>query len=372
MRVLVVHNRYRLSGGEERAVELQRDAFDRAGIEHAALLRDSGDIGRLRAGASMLRGGYRESEVADAARSLGADVVHVHNMQPLFGPRALGAARGTGARVVLQLHNFRLFCSIAVAFRDGAPCFRCRRGLTLPGLALNCRGSLAESAVYAASLSQQLGTVLRTVDRFVTLSGYAAGQLVRLGVPEDRLSVVPNYLPDALFAERSQADRGAYALVASRLSQEKGIETAIEAARLANVPLKIAGDGPLRARLAGADLLGRVSSGQVRELLDGAAMALVPSLGGDVMPYAALEAMARGVPVVASRSGSLPEIVGADRCVPRARPAAMARAMSVLWDDAGRRRRQGDELLGRARELFDERRYVAELRRIYDELRSAA
>jgi glycosyltransferase involved in cell wall biosynthesis len=373
MRVLVVHNRYRLRGGEERAVELQLEALERAGIEHASLTRDSSDAGAGRAARAMLRGGDDPGEVADAVRSLGADVVHVHNMNPLFGPRALAAARAEGARVVLHLHNYRLFCSIATCFRDGEPCFRCRGRLTLPGLVLNCRGSLPESAVYAAALSLHQPAVMDAVDRFVTPSGYAAGQLALLGLPRERVSVLANYLPDSAFSAGSAAGAGAYAVCVGRLSAEKGFADAVEAAALSGVPLKIAGDGPLEGELraltaatsAPVELLGRLDEVEVRRLLGGAAMALVPSVGGDVMPFSALEAMAAGVPVVAARSGSLPELVGEERCVPRRDPRALADAMAALWADPGRRAADGEALIARARERFGERRYVERLLDVY-------
>src|SRR5687767_12207754 len=153
MRVLVVHNRYRVEGGEERAVELQLAALERAGIPHTLLERSSSGASRLRAARALLRGGIDEHEVAAAAGALRADVVHVHNMQPLFGPRSLAAAHTAGARVLMSLHNLRLFCAIGVAARDGGPCFRCHHRLTLPGLVLNCRESLPEAAVYAAALA---------------------------------------------------------------------------------------------------------------------------------------------------------------------------------------------------------------------------
>ncbi|GAC1316740.1 MAG: glycosyltransferase [Thermoleophilaceae bacterium] len=373
MNVLVMHNRYRLAGGEERAVELQLAALERAGIAHSALVRDSAELGRLRAAGAMLCGGEAEREVTRAVRESGATVVHVHNLHPRFGPRALLAARAAGARVVMHLHNFRLFCAIAVCFRDGEPCFRCRGRLTLPGLALNCRGSLAESSVYAAALSMHQPKVLAAVDRFATLSSYAAGQLIRLGVPAERLSVVPNYVPAADIAERSRAGDGAYALVASRLAPEKGIETAVEASALSGVPLKVAGTGPLErelrqhagARGAPVEFLGEVGRARVAALLDSAAMALVPSLGGDVMPFAALEAMAAGVPVIASRSGSLPELVGEGGCVPRADPQAMAERMRTLWDDRERRSADGGQLIERVRVRFAEQRYIADLLSLY-------
>lgn len=369
MRVLVLHNRYRMRGGEERAVELQLAAMERAGIEHRALLRDSSDAGAARAARAMLRGGEDPDQVGQAVRDFRADIVHVHNMNPLFGPLALQAARDAGARVILHLHNFRLFCSIATCFRDGAPCFRCRGRFTLPAVALNCRGSLPESAVYATALAAHQPAVFDAVDRFVTPSEYARGQLARLGLPAERVTVLPNYV--SRFADRSRAGEGEYAVAFGRLSAEKGFDVAIEAARLSGVPLKIAGDGPLAdelaARAAGApvELLGRLDEPGLTALLEGASMALVPSLGGDVLPFAALEAMAAGLPVIASRSGSLPEIVGADRTVPRADPPAVAHAMTALHADPTRRHAEGDASLARASELFGEPRYIDRLLGMY-------
>ncbi|MEA2432135.1 MAG: hypothetical protein QOI19_2608 [Thermoleophilaceae bacterium] len=360
MRVLVVHNRYRLAGGEERAVELQLQALDRAGVEHEVLIRDSASAGRVRAARALLRGG----EGLDVPA--GFDVVHVHNMHPLFGPRALTAARDAGARVILHLHNFRLFCSIATCFRDGEPCFRCRGRFTAPGVVLNCRGSLPESAVYATALSLHQPAVFEAVDRFVTPSHYARGQLVRLGLPPDRVSVLPNYVPST--AERSQAADGTYAVAFGRLSEEKGFHVAAEAAALSGVPLKIAGDGPLDRQLRahpGAELVGRLDAHALGDLLRGAAMAIVPSLGGDVMPFAALEAMAAGLPIIASRSGSLPEVVGEERCVPRGDAHALAAAMSALWTDPDRRRADGDAVIARAKDRFGERPYVDDLLALY-------
>ena len=367
-RVLVVHNRYRVRGGEERAVELQLEALRLARVEHRALFRESGSTGSAKAATAMLRGGDDPDRVAAAARELGATVVHVHNMQPLFGPRSLRAARDAGARVVLHLHNFRLFCAIGVAFRLGEPCFRCHHGRTLPGFVLNCRRSLPEAAVYATALSRQLPQVLGAVDQFVAPSRYSVGQLARLGVPGERLESLPHYLPDDEIAAESRADEGSFALYAGRLSSEKGVETAIEAARLAGVPLKVAGDGPLREELAGqAELLGRVA---IEPLLREAAVLLVPSRADESFGLSALEAMGAGVPVIATRAGALPELLGAKRCVPRDDPEAMAERLRELWAEPARRKAEGDELIARVRERYSRERYTGALLELYARLGS--
>ena len=182
-RVLVLHNRYRTVGGEERSVALQLRAMGDAGIEHRLFERRSHEAGRGRAAAALLRGGERPQEVGVAVRELGADVAHAHNTLPLIGPRGLIAARAAGARVVLHLHNVRLFCSTGFGERDGGPCYRCHDRLTLPGLVLNCRRSLPEAVTYAAALSLHQPAVVAAVDRFVTPSRWAAGQVIKLGLP---------------------------------------------------------------------------------------------------------------------------------------------------------------------------------------------
>jgi glycosyltransferase involved in cell wall biosynthesis len=375
-RVLVVHNRYRFEGGEERSVELQLRALGRAGIEHRLFERRSAEVGRSRAAFALLRGGVAEGELREAVAELGADVLHVHNMQPLIGVRGLAAARAAGARVVLHLHNLRLFCAIGVASRDGGPCFRCRGRLTLPGLVLNCRGSLPESAVYAAGLALQQPLVLDAVDRFVAPSRWAAGQLALHGLPAERLEVLPHYLPAERFADRSAAAAGRYALVAARLSVEKGIDTAIEAAAAAGVPLRIAGEGPEAARLAGlarrlaapVEFVGRVDGEGMAQLLAGAAALLMPSRYHEFAPYAAIEAMAAGVPVVAARLGGLPELIELQRCVPAHDAPDLARRLRALWDDPELRRREGDALLSRARRDHSEEDYTSGLLRLYERI----
>jgi glycosyltransferase involved in cell wall biosynthesis len=375
MRVLVVHNRYRLEGGEERAVELQLAALRRAGIPHALLEHSSGEVSRSAAARALLRGGRDEDDVYAAARELGADVVHVHNMLPLFGPRSLAAARDAGARVVLQLHNLRLFCAIGVAARDGGPCFRCHHRFTLPGLALNCRGSLPEAAVYAAALARHQPAVLRTVDSFVVPSRYAAAQVAELGLPADRVRLVSHYLPESAFAHHSRADEGLHALVAARLSPEKGIDTAIEASAQAAVPLRIAGEGPERAELealaerlgAPVKFLGRLDREALGRELAAAAMLLLPSRYHEFAGYAALEAMAAGVPVVVSALGAPPELAGEERSVPPNDPEALAVRMAELWDSPDLRGREGDALLARANDGHGERAYLRSLLSVYAE-----
>jgi glycosyltransferase involved in cell wall biosynthesis len=330
-------------------------------------------VGRARAAAALLRGGEKSDEVARAIDDLGANVLHAHNTLPLIGPAGLEAAREAGAAVVMHLHNARLFCAIGVASRDGGPCFRCHGRLTVPGLVLNCRGSLPEAAVYAAALSLHQPRVLGAVDRFVAPSRYAAEQLALLGLPRERIEVLPHYLPQEAFAEGSAAEAGRYALAVGRLSPEKGLDVAIAAAAAAEVPLRIAGEGPVLGELSAlasrlgspVELLGRLDRSELQEQVREAAMLVMPSRYHEFSPYAALEAMASGLPVLASRLGGLPELIGEERCLPPNDEAALAARMRELWEAPERRRAEGEALLARARGGHSRERFVSDLLDLY-------
>jgi len=370
--ILILHNRYRAAGGEERAVADLAALLARRGHAVEVIERSSQNLNPARAAAGLLAGGLDPGEVAEVVRRRRARVVHAHNLHPLFGWRSLAAAREAGARTLLHLHNYRLFCAIGIAYRDGAPCFRCRREHTGPGLRLRCRGSIPEAAVYAAALRRQQPRLLEHVDQFVAVSDALAAHLRDLGLPSSLTATLPNFMPHDEFAADSNAGAGEFALAAGRLSEEKGFDTAIAAARDAGVPLVIAGAGPdeprLRSLAAGADVrfAGRLEPAELARTRQRAAVVLAPSRWEEPCPYSVLEALAAGVPVLASNRGGLPEIVGGENTLAADDPAAWSRALAELWRDPALRERRGTEAIARTRERFGEDGYYDRLMRLYD------
>lgn len=363
--IILLHNRYRMPGGEERAVaDLAWLIRTELGEEAEILERDSALLGRNRAALGLLSGGLAPDDVAAAVRRTGARVVHAHNVQPSLGWRALAAARGAGARVVLHLHNYRLVCAVGTCFTRGEDCIRCHGRNTLPGVGLNCRGgSRAESAAYGAGLALWQRRLAGNADAFVVPSAFALRRLEQLGAPiGERARVIPSV--QRTFAERSRAADGTYALYAGRLTAEKGVADAIAACRVAEVPLVVAGDGPdagaLRAA-AGARFTGHVDATELAELRAGAALALVPSRYEEILPLAALEAMAAGLPVVASRAGGLGEIVPEAGLHPPGDVVAMADRIGDLWRDPA----AGEKALAVARERTAPEIVGAALRAVY-------
>jgi glycosyltransferase involved in cell wall biosynthesis len=292
----------------------------------------------------------------------GARVVHAHNLNPQFGWRALAAARGEGARVVLHLHQYRLVCATGVCFTEGEECTRCHGRNTLPGVIHNCRGSRGEALAYGAALALWQRRMAEQADAAIVPSKFARERLRELGAPLDfeRVHVLP---PPVRVSDSVSPATGTYALVVSRLSPEKGVDVAIDACRIAKVPLVVAGDGPERDALRahareeghsqrtrashakpehphtapGADkvrFVGRVDDAELDRLRQGAALAIAPSRSAETFGMAVAEAMAAGLPVVASRIGALPELMDEAGLVEPGDATSLAEAIGRLWGNA--------------------------------------
>jgi glycosyltransferase involved in cell wall biosynthesis len=361
--ILFLHNRYRRSGGEERAVDdLLWLVREHLGEDAELLERDSAVLGRGRSAAGLLAGGLRPDEVAHAVRRTGARVVHAHNLNPAFGWRALAAARDAGARVVAHLHQYRLVCAVGICFTGGRECTRCHGRNTLPGVLHGCRGAAAESLVYAAALALWQRRLAGLIDVAIVPSEFARTRLRELGAPLPPTHVLPH--PVRSFATRSRADAGSYALFTARLEPEKGLDTAIEACRLAGVPLVVAGDGSQRARFEGSanvTFAGHLPEAELTALREGAAIALMPSRTAETFGLAAAQAMAAGLPVAASDIGALPELIPRDWLSPPGDAQGLARTIGRLTGDPS----AGENALATVRELLDPGRLAATLAAIY-------
>ena len=187
------------------------------------------------------------------------------------------------------------------------------------------------------------------MDHFVAPSAFAARRLADQALGDEPIAVLHNFLADEDFAATAPAGRGSHALFAGRLVEEKGADTAILASAASGVPLAIAGSGPDQERLerlaadhdAPVKFLRRVPPEQMGVVRSQAAFLLAPSRWDEPCPYAVIEAMAAGLPVLASERGGLPEMVGEESVLPDRDVDGWAAAMRALWDDDAERTRRG-------------------------------
>jgi glycosyltransferase involved in cell wall biosynthesis len=329
MKVLVVHNRYRSvqPSGENAVVDEETGLLLEQGCRVERLEVESDEIEKwpfyrkalLPAGVVWSRRGARLVE--QAIRSARPDVVHFHNTFPVLSPAALHAAKRTGVPVVMTLHNFRPLCAAGTFLRGNDVCEDCLHS-RIPAAAVRhaCyRNSRAASVPVAAMIAvhRQLGTWVDSVDRIIVPSHFARSKYVGAGWPAEKLVVKYNTATDP---SRARTGAGTGFVAISRLSREKGLDTLVDAWRLAfpdgEETLTIVGSGEedeaLRSRASGSvgiSFAGGLPREEAMAILASARALVIPSRWYEVFPRIVVEAYSLSVPVVASRIGSLSEVV---------------------------------------------------------------
>jgi len=326
VKILLVHNFYRQHGGESEVFEAERRMLLAAGHSVISYTRDSREIAgfgpwkRTALAPNAIWSRKSRREIGALIASEAPEVAHFTNTFPLISPSAYYACRSARVPVVQSIHNYRLICPAATLWRDGSICEECVDHSLLRSVRHACyRKSRPASAVLATALAvhRRCGSYAQLVDRYIALTEFARERLIAGGLPGERICVKPNFVePDP----GPRAGSGRHALFAGRLTEEKGLHTLLDAWRRLGpeLPLRVAGDGPLREalarrieseRIAGVTLLGSLPRDALLEELRGARVLVFPSEWYEGMPMAIVEAFACGVPCVAARLGGMREMI---------------------------------------------------------------
>ncbi len=276
-------------------------------------------MGKIEVARKTVWNGQTAADVAKAARAISADVVHFHNTFPLISPAAYSAVKREGAAVVQTLHNYRLMCPGATFYRDGHVCEDCMsRSVAWPAIKHGCyRENRKATAAVTAMLTIHgiRGTYRHDVDAYIALTQFSRGKFIEAGFPEDRVFTKPNFVSPDPAAGNGE---GGYAVFVGRLTQEKGLRTLLKAWETFGnrLPIKILGDGPLRnevesaaAKLPGIQYVGRRPINEIYDALGAARILVFPSVWYEGLPRTIVESYAKGTPVVASRLGSMIELI---------------------------------------------------------------
>lgn len=326
MNILSIHNTYQIRGGEDESREAEEGLMREYGHSVDCYEESNDRLKQTPAINVALRTVWSHESYREVKRRLSEkpyNVVHVQNFFPLISPSIYYAAKEMGVPVVQTLRNYRLLCPNALFFRDGGVCEECLgKFIPYPGVLHGCyRESRAASAATAAMLTvhRTLKTWTQQVDRYIALTHFARNKLIEGGLPADKITVKPNFVhPDPGIGQGT----GGYALYVGRLSVEKGLDTLLAAwEQLGDaLPLKIVGDGPLSKdveklaeRLPQVEWLGRQPMAEVHRLMGEAMVLVFPSKWYETFGRVAVEAFAKGTPVIAAKIGAIAELVDHQR-----------------------------------------------------------
>jgi glycosyltransferase involved in cell wall biosynthesis len=336
MKVLLANKFFFRNGGSETVMFQERDFLLRSGhqvvdfsmqnesnfpspnsaffVSQQDYRGEGGKLGKLKSAFSLIHSTESVKKISALIRETRPDLVHCHNIYHQLTPSIIGAAKKLGVPVVLTLHDYKPVCPTYNRLRDGEPCSDCLDGDFSHVLRNRCaEGSLGKSALlYAEAVVQRLMGSYENVDAFIAPSRYMQ-QSIAHRVPDDRIKLLYNGI-DTNEVRGSGADDG-YVLFLGRLVREKGVETLLKAHENSSAGwrLVVAGTGPLGASLQAqynpSNLVGYLAGDALKEMIDRAAVVVVPSEWYENCPMSVLEAMAYGKPVVGSRMGGIPELV---------------------------------------------------------------
>jgi glycosyltransferase involved in cell wall biosynthesis len=344
MRILSVHNLYQIRGGEDESRQAEENMLREMGHEVTVYEEHNDRIAKM----NQLQVASRTIWSQEAYQIIQGqlkrqphDIVHVQNFFPLISPSVYYAAKAEGVPVVQTLRNYRLLCPNALFFRDGHVCEDCLGKLPLPGVIHGCyRESRVASAAVASMVTvhRTLRTWTKMVDVYIALTEFARQKFIEGGLPAEKIVVKSNFVhPDPKPGE----GKGGYALFVGRLSVEKGLDTLLAAWKQLPVklPLKIIGDGPLAEKLAQEiqnmpyiEWLGRKPMSEVYNLMGEAKFLIFPSNWYETFGRVAVEAFAKGTPVIAADIGAIAELVEHNRTGLKFIPSNPADlAANVTW-----------------------------------------
>jgi glycosyltransferase involved in cell wall biosynthesis len=322
MRILQIHNFYRLSGGEDIVLANEEKLLTRRGHEvwQYSLHNDSiPDLPQVQVAAQTLWNGNAYRAARQRIQKHGVELVHVHNTWPLVSPAVYYAAHAENVPVVQTLHNFRMICPASTFFRDGGPCEECLgKRFAWPAIVHRCyRDSVPASGMAALMLAAHhaMGTYSSKVDAYIAFNKFSLEKFVSGGLPRERIRIKTNFVLDD---PGIGSGSGGYALFVGRLTPEKGVETLLKAwGSVSNsIILKIAGQGPLQADVEAfaktrlnVEYLGQCPRARINELMRNAALLVFPSEWYEGSPMVILEAMASGTPILSSDRGSMAETI---------------------------------------------------------------
>ncbi|MBN1866652.1 glycosyltransferase family 4 protein [Candidatus Sumerlaeota bacterium] len=393
MRILICSNRYFVSGGPERylftvkkileahghtvipfAMDLERNEptpYSKHFVPHPVDRRfvyySDARLGvgqKIRLFVRTLYNREAGVRIGEAIRAEGIDLVYALQVGNYLSPAMFHGAFRMNVPVVARQSDYHLLCPAYHFLRDGMPCEDCRRGLHHAIRHRCLKGSIPVSAarVMGMWIERFLGTYDK-VDCLVAPSRFLRDKLIEYGYAADRVVYMPNPV-DVEAIEPSYVESG-YLLYAGNLNRQKGVRLLVEAmADHRNLRLKVAGKGSeegfeeeIRAvarsgGLENVEFVGFRSDEELRDLYRGALAFVMPAVWYENTPNAVIEAMAFGKPIVASRIGSMTELVedGANGLLIEPGDArALSGAIGRLAADGARAARMGR----RSREMVE-------------------
>jgi len=326
-RILIIHNYYQISGGEDTLVVNEKKLLEKYGHEVILYTRNNLELktmSRFRKLLLPFTTIYNLRTVRDVRKLIKVnhiDIVHVHNTLNLISPSVYYVAKQCNVPVVQTIHNFRLLCPGATFYRDGHICEDCIKYGLICALKHNCyRKSKIQTLACVINIRIHRITGIYGKINYICLTQFNKNKLLNLKhISAERVFVKPNFV-DSVTEIVPRKQREDQFIFAGRLDKLKGIDILLEAwKRMGESAPKliVCGTGPMEKwcrdfieiNHINVELRGVVSNTDVRKMIAKSKALVLPTQWYEGFPMSIVEAYSVGTPVICSDLGNAGNIV---------------------------------------------------------------
>lgn len=330
MRILIIHNTYKIPGGEDTVVLNEKRLLEQHGHRVYLYTRSNNEIDSYSSVQKLIMPintvfSFRSyKEVESIIKKNGIELVHVHNTVCAISPSVYYAAINNKIPVVQTIHNFRLLCPAATFLREGKVCDEC----VDKGLFHSCRYSCYRKSkiqTFALAFTETFHKFIKTYRKlsYICLTDFNREQFLRIN--NKQLCVEPSKVfvkPNFVFHDRSiipYLKRKDQVIYAGRLDPSKGIKELFEAwLNCSRFSLIVCGTGPLeewcrifikKNNIKNIKMMGFVPNDIVLKLISESKATILTTKWFEGFPMTLVESFSRGTPVIGSNFGNVGSII---------------------------------------------------------------
>lgn len=246
------------------------------------------------------------------------DIAHIHLLFNSFSVSILPILKKYNIPVVMTAHDYRLICpAYAITDGKGNICERClKSGSYWHCITNKCsKGNMANSILLSLDsyFRKYFYSPINYIDHFIFVSHFSRNKHIE-SIPAFKEKSSKLYNFTLINDDNNPVKKKNDVLFFGRLSEEKGIQTLVEALKNTTISLKVVGDGPLRSQLEAISspnihFLGFKERDELKQYIKEARFVIVPSECYENNPMSIVESMTLGTPVIGSNIGGIPELI---------------------------------------------------------------